>query len=152
MGISIKVETNGSAGAKNVLTKEEIAKTFYEIEGKKAEADKQLNSILSKKEEAENKIKKFENEINALSSEYRVKESRLKFLEETDKRWDIIKDPEALLFKYFSYPDGHLHLKLPDKTIVFLSDIELDDDIKNCIEMLKVLAQNIIKHEEEKNL
>lgn len=75
-----------------------------------------------------------------------------KFLEETDKRWDIIKDPEALLSKYFSYPDGHLHLKLPDKTIVFLSDIELDDDIKNRVETLKVLAQNIIKHEEEKNL
>ena len=59
------------------LTKEEIAKTFYEIESKKAEADKQLKAIISKKEEAETKIKKFENEINALSSEYRVKKSNL---------------------------------------------------------------------------
>ena len=57
----------------------------FSEEARKAEADKQLNSILSKKEEAESKIKKFENEINALSSEYRVKESRLKFLEETEK-------------------------------------------------------------------
>ena len=80
------------------LTKEEIAKTFYEIEGKKAEADKQLNSILSKKEEAENKIKKFENEINALSSEYRVKESRLKFLEETEKEKEgYVKSVKSLL-------------------------------------------------------
>ena len=80
------------------LTKEEIAKTFYEIESKKAEADKQLNSILNKKEEAENKIKKFENEINALSSEYRVKESRLKFLEETEKEKEgYVKSVKSLL-------------------------------------------------------
>ena len=80
------------------LTKEEIAKTFYEIESKKAEADKQLKDIISKKEEAETKIKKFENEINALSSEYRVKESRLKFLEETEKEKEgYVKSVKSLL-------------------------------------------------------
>ena len=67
------------------LTKEEIAKEFYEIENKRNIAAKQLELIISKKEEAESKIKKYETEINALSSEYRVKESRLRFLEETEK-------------------------------------------------------------------
>ena len=80
------------------LTKEEIAKEFYEIENRRNEAVKSLDSIISKKEEAETKIKKFENEINALSSEYRVKESRLKFLEETEKEKEgYVKSVKSLL-------------------------------------------------------
>ena len=80
------------------LTKEEIAKEFYEIENKRNKAAKQLDLIINKKEEAENKIKKFEQEINALSSEYRVKESRLKFLQETEREKEgYVKSVKALL-------------------------------------------------------
>ena len=80
------------------LTKEEIAKEFNEIERKRNDAAKQLDSIISKKEEAESKIKKYEVEINALSSEYRVKESRLKFLEETEKEKEgYVKSVKSLL-------------------------------------------------------
>jgi len=80
------------------LTKEEIAKEFYEIESKRNEAAKQLDSIISKKEEAENKIKKYDNEINNLSSEYRIKESRLKFLQETEREKEgYVKSVKSLL-------------------------------------------------------
>ena len=80
------------------LTKEEISKSFYEIENKRKEAAKQLDSIISKKEEAESKIKKFETEINNLYSEYRVKESRLKFLEETEREKEgYIRSVKSLL-------------------------------------------------------
>ena len=80
------------------LTKEDIAKEFYEIENRRNAAAKSLDSIISKKEEAESKIKKFENEINTLSSEYRVKESRLKFLEETEKEKEgYVKSVKSLL-------------------------------------------------------
>ena len=67
------------------LTKEEIAKNFYEIESKKNEATQNLNSIINKKEEAEEKIKQYDEKINVIASEYRIKESRLKFLKETEK-------------------------------------------------------------------
>lgn len=80
------------------LTKEEIAKNFYEIERRKNEASKQLEAIIHQKEEAESKIKQYENNINAFSSEYRVKESRLKFLEETEKEKEgYIRSVKSLL-------------------------------------------------------
>ena len=80
------------------LTKEEIAKEIYEIESKRNEAAKQLASIISKKEEAENKVKKYDNEINNLSSEYRIKESRLKFLQETEREKEgYVKSVKSLL-------------------------------------------------------
>ncbi len=80
------------------LTKEEIAKEFYEIESKRNEAAKQLEAIISKKEEAENKVKKYDNEINNLSSEYRIKESRLKFLQETEREKEgYVKSVKSLL-------------------------------------------------------
>ena len=80
------------------LTKEEIAKEFYEIESKRNEAAKQLDSIISKKEEAENKVKKYDNEINNFSSEYRIKESRLKFLQETEREKEgYVKSVKSLL-------------------------------------------------------
>lgn len=80
------------------LTKEEISKTFYEIEAKRNEAKKQLDSIITRKEEAEGKIKKFDEQINTLSSEYRIKESRLKFLEETEREKEgYIKSVKSLL-------------------------------------------------------
>lgn len=80
------------------LTKEEIAKNFYDIESKRNEASKQLEAIINQKEEAESKIKQYENSINALSSEYRVKESRLKFLEETEKEKEgYIRSVKSLL-------------------------------------------------------
>ena len=80
------------------LTKEEISKTFYEIEAKRNEAKKQLDSIITRKEEAEGKIKKFDEQINAFSSEYRIKESRLKFLQETEREKEgYIKSVKSLL-------------------------------------------------------
>ena len=80
------------------LTKEEISKTFYEIEAKRNEAKKQLDSIITRKEEAEGKIKKFDEQINTLSSEYRIKESRLKFLQETEREKEgYIKSVKSLL-------------------------------------------------------
>ncbi len=80
------------------LTKEEIAKTFYEIESKRNEAAQSLEEIATKKEETEKKIKEYEDNINRLSSEYRIKESRLKFLKETEKEKEgYIRSVKSLL-------------------------------------------------------
>lgn len=73
------------------------------------------------------------------------------FLDAFNRRWETIDEPEELLGHYFSLPNWELWLKLPDKTIAKLSDsIDLDGDIKDIVETLKVLANNIIRHEEEK--
>ncbi|MCI8655721.1 MAG: chromosome segregation protein SMC [Clostridia bacterium] len=67
------------------IKKEEITKEFQKIESEKNKIIKELEQISSKKEEANEKIKQYENEINILSNDMRIKDSRLKFLIETEK-------------------------------------------------------------------
>ncbi len=56
------------------------------------------SEIENKKIEADNKIKSFETEINNLGQEIRIKEARLKFLEETEKEKEgYTKSVKALL-------------------------------------------------------
>ena len=61
------------------LEKEEIEKNFYEIESKRNKFLKSLGEVSIKKEEADIKIKNFDNSINTYLSEMRIKESKLKF-------------------------------------------------------------------------
>src|SRR5699024_8614381 len=65
------------------LSKEDISKQFYEIENKRNKIVKELEEINGKKEEISKKIKQYEGNINILSSEMRIKDSKLKFLIET---------------------------------------------------------------------
>jgi len=67
------------------LKKEEIAKTFHEIESKKLDAEKKSETVGADLASAQSKIAEYEEKINNLSSEYRVKESKLKFLSEMEK-------------------------------------------------------------------
>lgn len=79
-------------------TKEDLSKDFYEIEDKRNKAKSSLDGVISKKEEAEKKIKEFDNQINSLLSECRIKESRLKFLEETEREKEgYVKSVKSLL-------------------------------------------------------
>lgn len=67
------------------IKKEEITKEFQKIETEKNKLSKELEEISSKREKTEDKIKQFEDEINTLLNEMRIKDSRLKFLIETEK-------------------------------------------------------------------
>lgn len=67
------------------LTRQDLSNAFSEIEAKKDKVTKQIDDLLKKKEEEEKKTKEYEININKLQSEYRMKESRLKFLIETEK-------------------------------------------------------------------
>ena len=67
------------------LTKQDIANVFQEIEEKKNKVTKQIDDILKKKEEEEAKLEEYNKNINSLQADYRIKESRLKFLIETEK-------------------------------------------------------------------
>ena len=80
------------------LTKQDIAKTFQEIEAQRNEAASKLDKIIEQKQTAEEKIKQFETNINTLSSDYRMKESRLKFLKETEREKEgYIRSVKSLL-------------------------------------------------------
>ena len=123
------------------LTKEEISKTFYEIEAKRNEAKKQLDSIITRKEEAEGKIKKFDEQINAFSSEYRIKESRLKFLQETEREKEgYIKSVKSLLIGC----DKDVTLKKGSHGVL-ANIINSPKEYETAIEMaLGAAAQNIV--------
>ena len=65
--------------------KEELAKVFYEIEKNKNELEKQIDFMKEENEKSTSKKEAFDSRINLLESEYRIKESKLKFLKETEK-------------------------------------------------------------------
>ncbi len=66
-------------------TKEEKSRSFYEVEKNRNTLSKQLEEMKSEKEKSSEKIKEFEVRINSYQSEYRIKESRYKFLQETER-------------------------------------------------------------------
>ena len=67
------------------FTKEDIAKAFYDIENKRKETLSKLEEAKKNEKDSIKKIKEYEDKINLILSEYRIKESRLKFLKETEK-------------------------------------------------------------------
>ena len=80
------------------LKKEEISKDFYEVESKRNKILANLENINEQKEEADKKIKEYETKINMYSGEKRIKESKLKFLIETEKEKEgYIKSVKSLL-------------------------------------------------------
>ena len=127
------------------LNKEDIAKQFNEIESKKNKAQNSLNEVAKQREEANQKIKSFESNINILSSEMRIKESRLKFLIETEKEKEgYIKSVKSLL-------KDCENIKELGKGMngVLANIIEVPDDLQTAIEMcLGASLQNIVTETE----
>ena len=128
------------------MKKEEIAKEFYEIENKRNKILRELQEINAKKEEADKKIKLYEGNINAYQSEKRIKESRLKFLIETEKEKEgYIKSVKTLL-------KDCENIKELGKGMhgVLANIIEVPEKYQTAIEMcLGVSLQNIVTETEE---
>ncbi len=128
------------------LNKEDISKQFNEIENKKNKAQKSLEEISNKRTEANQKIKNFEDSINNLSSEMRIKESRLKFLIETEKEKEgYIKSVKSLLLDCEN-------IKELGKGMhgVLANIIEVPDNLETAIEMcLGASLQNIVTETED---
>ena len=128
------------------LSKDEISKEFYEIDSKRNKTVKALEEINTKKEEAEKKIKSFESNINAYQSELRIKDSKLKFLIETEKEKEgYIKSVKSLL-------KDCENIKELGKGMhgVLANIIEVPEEYQTAIEMcLGVSLQNIVTDTEE---
>lgn len=128
------------------LQKEEIAKGFYEIDSKRTKVLKTLEEINNKKEEADKTIQNYEKNINSLTNEMRMKETRLKFLIETEKEKEgygksvksLLKDCETI--------------KELGKGMhgVLANVIEVPEEYQTAIEMcLGSSLQNIVTETEE---
>lgn len=80
------------------LNKQEMNKGFLEIDNLRNKKLKELEEIKSQKAESTNKINLYDEKINKLTYEFRMKDSRLKFLQETEKEKDgYIKSVKSLL-------------------------------------------------------
>ena len=128
------------------LTREDIAKDFNEIENKRNKTNKTLEELTTQKQEASQKIKTFEENINSLSSDMRIKESRLKFLIETEKEKEgYIKSVKSLL-------KDCENIKELGKGMhgVLANIIDVPSDLQTAIEMcLGASLQNIVTETEE---
>ena len=128
------------------LQKDEISKVFYEIDSKRNKVVKSLEEINEKREEADKKIKIFDSNINAYQSEMRIKESKLKFLIETEKEKEgYIKSVKSLL------KDCEEIKELGRGMHGILANvIEVPEEYQTAIEMcLGVSLQNIVTETEE---
>lgn len=127
------------------LNKEDIVKEFNEIENKRNKAKKSLDDIAKQRQEANQKIKRFESDINALSSEMRIKDSRRKFLVETEKEKEgYIRSVKSLLQDCENIKDlgKGMHGVLANL-------IDVPDDLQTAIEMcLGASLQNIVTETE----
>lgn len=128
------------------LNKEDIVKQFNEIENKKNKAQKSLDEVAKQREEANQKIKSFESNINILSSDMRIKESKLKFLIETEKEKEgYIKSVKSLLQDCENIKDLGKGMHG-----VLANIIEVPEDLETAIEMcLGASLQNIVTETED---
>ena len=128
------------------MKKEEIAKEFYEIESKRNKILSDLEEVNIEKQEADRKIKDFDSKINMLSGEKRIKESKLKFLIETEKEKEgYIKSVKTLL------KDCETTKELGKGMHGVLANIiEVPEEYQTAIEMcLGSSLQNIVTENEE---
>ena len=146
--IQIKNEMTGNISEldNTRMKKEEIAKEFYEIESKRNKILTDLEEVNIEKQEADRKIKDFDSKINMLSGEKRIKESKLKFLIETEKEKEgYIKSVKTLL------KDCETTKELGKGMHGVLANIiEVPEEYQTAIEMcLGSSLQNIVTENEE---
>ena len=144
--IKQEIQTTISELDNTRMNKEEISKGFYESENKKNKAQKSLEEVAKQKQEANQKIKSFESNINILSSDMRIKESRLKFLIETEKEKEgYIKSVKSLLKDCENIKDLGKGMHG-----VLANIIEVPYELETAIEMcLGASLQNIVTDTEE---
>ena len=125
----------------NRIKKQEISKNFQEIENTRNKAVKTLTEIKAQKEEALAIIKDFDEKINKLTAEYRMKDSRCKFLIETERDKDgYMKSVKSLLLA--CEQNSELNAGVEG---VLASLISVDKKYETAIEMcLGQAMQNIV--------
>ena len=127
------------------LEKQEISKGFLDIDNVRNKAISKLDETKTKKEEAIAKIKEFDEKINRLSDKYRIENSKLKFLQETEKEKDgYMKSVKSLLLACEN--DSNLNKGVYGALANLIST---NKEYETAIEMcLGATMQNIVTQEE----
>ena len=127
-------------------TKNEMSSGFLQIETKKNSLDAKLASMKDEKDSSSDKLKAFDDKINLLESEYRIKESRQKFLIETEKEKEgYSKSVKSLILATES--DSHLGKGVHG---ILANLISVDKEYETAIELvLGNTIQNIVTDNEE---
>ena len=128
------------------LEKEDISKSFYEIDSKRNKIVKSIEEISKTKDVADKKINTYQNTINQYQNEMRMKQSRLNFLIETEKEKEgYIKSVKSLL-------KDCENIKELGKGMhgVLANIIEVPEEYQTAIEMcLGASLQNIVTETEQ---
>lgn len=126
--------------------KQDMSKEFQKIGSEKNSATKELEENSNKKEEIENKIKEFNEQIDKMSYELRMKDSRQKFLIETEKGKEGYAKAVKLLL---TDCDKNADLNKGVHGII-ANLISVDKKYETAIEMtLGGMLQNIVTDNEE---
>ena len=126
--------------------KQDISKGYFDIESQKNKVLAEIEKIAKEKEEANNKIKEYEEEINKISYDIRMKDSRHKFLVETEKEKEgYTKSVKSLLLDC----DKNQSLKSGVEGVL-ANLISVEDKYQTAIEMaLGGVLQNIVTDNEQ---
>ena len=93
-----EIDVNISELDSSRMQKSEISQKFAEIEAKREKIKGDLNKIDEKRKESDAKLKEYDLKINQCESEIRMKDSRMKFLIETEKEKEgYIKSVKSIL-------------------------------------------------------
>ena len=144
--IENEISSNISEKDRVSFDKEDIKKSCYEAQKQKNQADKELQDIVNKKNDAENKIKTIDLKINNLTQDLQFKESRHKFLVETEK------EKEGYIYSVKSLLKDCQNIKELGKGMngALAELIEVPDEYQTAIEMtLGASLQNIVTENEE---
>lgn len=126
--------------------KQDMSKEFQKIESEKNSATKELEENSNRKEKIENKIKEFNEQIDKMSYELRMKDSRQKFLIETEKEKEGYAKAVKLLL---TDCDKNADLNKGVHGII-ANLISVDKKYETAIEMtLGGMLQNIVTDSEE---
>lgn len=125
--------------------RQEISKGYFDIEAQKNKVLDEISKIAEEKEKVADKIKGFEEDINKISYDIRMKDSRYKFLVETEKEKEgYTKSVKSLL------QDCESNTSLKSGVEGVLANlISVDDKYQTAIEMaLGGVLQNIVTDNE----
>ena len=128
------------------MNKQELSKGFQKIESTRNTAENKLKQVNEEKEKNNEKLKNYDEKINRLKDEFRMKTSRYNFLVETEKEKEgYIKSVKSLLVD--CEKDSNLKAGVDG---VLANLISVDSEYETAIEMcLGAALQNIVTEDEQ---
>ena len=158
--IENEISTNISEKDKARFENEDLQKEFYKSQSEKTKIEKELNEIKQKNNKVENDIKQYDIQISTLRQNYQVKESRYKFLVETENEKEgyaksvkaLLKDCEKIkeLGKGMNGALAEL-IDVPEKYKIAI-EMALGAYLQNIITENEEYAKKLVEHLRKNNL